>query len=45
VTKDRIVKAIEVGGTGQGRMPPRLLQGKDAERVGAYLAEVAGSAP
>ena len=42
VTKQRIVKAIEVGGTGQGRMPPRLLQGEDAEAVGAYLAEVAG---
>ena len=45
VTKDRITKAIEVGGTGQGRMPPRRLQGEDAEKVGAYLAEVAGSAP
>jgi cytochrome c551 len=42
VTKDRIVKAIEVGGTGQGRMPPRLLEGENAEAVGAYLAEVAG---
>jgi cytochrome c551 len=45
VTKDRIVKAIEIGGTGQGRMPPELLQGEDAEAVGAYLAEVAGSSP
>jgi mono/diheme cytochrome c family protein len=43
VTKDRIVKAIELGGTGQGRMPPRLLQGKDAEAVGIYLEEVAGN--
>ncbi|HEV2726929.1 MAG TPA: c-type cytochrome [Solirubrobacterales bacterium] len=43
VTKDRIVKAIEIGGTGQGRMPPRLLQGEDAEAVGAYLEEVAGN--
>jgi cytochrome c551 len=43
VTKDRIVKAIELGGTGQGRMPPRLLQGEDAEAVGAYLEEVAGN--
>ena len=45
VTKERIVKAIEVGGTGQGRMPPRLLQGEDAEAVGEYLAEVAGTGP
>ncbi|HEX8742042.1 MAG TPA: cytochrome c [Thermoleophilaceae bacterium] len=45
VTKERIVKAIEIGGTGQGRMPPRLLQGEDAEKVGAYLAEVAGASP
>ncbi len=45
VTKQRIVKAIEIGGTGQGRMPPRLLQGDDAEKVGEYLAEVAGTSP
>ena len=45
VTQERIVKAIEVGGTGQGRMPPQLLQGEDAEKVGAYLAEVAGTGP
>ncbi len=45
VTKQRVRKAIEIGGTGQGRMPPRLLQGEDAEKVGEYLAEVAGSGP
>ena len=45
VTKQRIVEAIENGGTGQGRMPPRLLQGDDAEKVGEYLAEVAGTGP
>ena len=45
VTKDRVVKAIEIGGTGQGRMPPRLLQGEDAEAVGEYLSEVAGTSP
>ncbi|HEX8054336.1 MAG TPA: cytochrome c [Thermoleophilaceae bacterium] len=42
VTKQRILKAIEIGGTGQGRMPPRLLAGENAEAVGAYLTEVAG---
>jgi mono/diheme cytochrome c family protein len=45
VTKNRVVEAIKVGGTGQGRMPPELLQGEDAELVGEYLAEVAGTAP
>jgi cytochrome c551 len=45
VTKQRIVEAIENGGTGQGRMPPQLLQGEDAEKVGEYLAEVAGTGP
>ena len=45
VTKQRIVAAIENGGTGQGRMPPRLLQGEDAEAVGEYLEEVAGVGP
>ena len=42
VTKARVVRAIRVGGTGQGRMPPQLLQGEDAEAVGAYLEQVAG---
>ena len=45
VTKNRIVEAIKVGGTGQGRMPPELLQGEDAEKVGEYVAEVAGASP
>ncbi|HEX2127027.1 MAG TPA: cytochrome c, partial [Thermoleophilaceae bacterium] len=45
VTTQRIVEAIENGGTGQGRMPPRLLQGDDAEKVGEYLEEVAGTGP
>jgi mono/diheme cytochrome c family protein len=45
VTKNRIVEAIKIGGTGQGRMPPSLLQGEDAELVGDYVAEVAGASP
>ena len=45
VTKNRIVAAIKNGGTGQGRMPPELLQGEDAEVVGEYVAEVAGASP
>jgi len=42
VTQARIVTAIRIGGTGQGRMPSGLLDGRDAEAVGAYLARVAG---
>ena len=45
VTQDRIVKAIEVGGTGQGRMPPGLLEEEEAKKVGAYLEAVAGIGP
>ena len=45
VTKERIVTAIKNGGTGQGRMPAELLQGENAEAVGEYLAEVAGTGP
>jgi mono/diheme cytochrome c family protein len=45
VTKNRVVEAIKLGGTGQGRMPPELLQGEDAALVGDYLAEVAGTSP
>lgn len=45
VTKNRIVEAIKVGGTGQGRMPPGLLQGEDAELVGEYVSAVAGASP
>lgn len=42
VTKNRIVSAIQNGGTGQDRMPAGLLEGAEAEAVGAYLAKVAG---
>jgi cytochrome c551 len=45
VNKQRILEAIENGGTGQGRMPPRLLQGENAEKVAEYLSEVAGANP
>ncbi|HEX8065070.1 MAG TPA: cytochrome c [Thermoleophilaceae bacterium] len=45
VTKQRVLSAIKVGGTGQGRMPPELLQGDDAEAVAAFLSQVAGSGP
>jgi mono/diheme cytochrome c family protein len=40
--KERVLNAIENGGTGQGRMPAGLLQGKDADEVATYVAQVAG---
>ncbi|MEA2472173.1 MAG: cytochrome [Thermoleophilaceae bacterium] len=43
VTKARVMKAIEIGGTGQGRMPPHLLEPKDAALVGEFLSQVAGA--
>jgi mono/diheme cytochrome c family protein len=42
VDRERVMNAIENGGTGQGRMPAGLLQGEDAEAVAAYVARVAG---
>jgi mono/diheme cytochrome c family protein len=42
VDRERVLNAIENGGTGQGRMPAGLLQGQDAEDVAAYVARVAG---
>ena len=40
--RQRVLNAIEKGGTGQGRMPADLLQGEDAENVARYVARVAG---
>ena len=42
VTAKRIENAIRVGGTGQGRMPERLLEGREAKEVAKYVAKVAG---
>ena len=42
VTPGRIAAAIRSGGTGQGRMPAKLLEGKDAREVARYVTEVAG---
>jgi mono/diheme cytochrome c family protein len=39
---ERVLNAIEKGGTGQGRMPAQLLEGEDAEAVARYVARVAG---
>jgi cytochrome c553 len=40
--KQRVLHAIEIGGTGTGRMPPGLLDGADADAVATYVAKVAG---
>jgi cytochrome c551 len=40
--KERVLNAIERGGTGGGRMPAGLLEGEEAENVAAYVAKVAG---
>ena len=42
VTPARVLSAIKVGGTGQGRMPAGLLQGDNATAVAKYVAQVAG---
>ena len=42
LTPERVVGAIERGGTGQGRMPAELLVGDNARAVARYLADVAG---
>jgi mono/diheme cytochrome c family protein len=42
VSKQRVQNAIDIGGTGDGRMPADLLQGKDAAAVAYYVSQVAG---
>ena len=42
MTRERVMRAIEVGGTGTGRMPPEILLGEDAEAVAVYVSKVAG---
>jgi cytochrome c553 len=40
--KARVLNAIKIGGTGDGRMPPQLLTGADADAVATYVEAVAG---
>jgi mono/diheme cytochrome c family protein len=40
--EQRVLNAIKRGGTGQGRMPPGLLEGRDARDVALYVSRVAG---
>lgn len=42
VSKQRVLNAIKIGGTGDGRMPAGLYQGKDAAAVADYVSTVAG---
>jgi cytochrome c553 len=42
ITPPRVLSAIKIGGTGQGRMPAGLLQGDDATAVAAFVSAVAG---
>jgi len=42
VDKQRVLHAIKIGGTGDGRMPPQLLTGADADAVATYVSTVAG---
>lgn len=43
MTEERVLNAIENGGTGQGLMPANLATGEDAENVAEYVARVAGA--
>jgi cytochrome c oxidase subunit 1 len=38
----RVLKAIMIGGTGDGRMPPNLYSGTQAQAVAKYVSSVAG---
>lgn len=42
MTPKRVLSAIEMGGTGEKRMPAGIFTGKDAEDVGLYVSKVAG---
>ncbi len=38
----RVLNAIERGGSGEGRMPANLYEGEDAQDVALYVERVAG---
>jgi mono/diheme cytochrome c family protein len=41
-TEARVLHAIQIGGTGDGRMPPNLYSRAQAQAVARYVASVAG---
>jgi mono/diheme cytochrome c family protein len=45
VTKQRVLSALRIGGTGDKRMPAGLLSGKNADAVATYVSKVAGQGP
>lgn len=45
VTRQRVLNAIKIGGTGDERMPAGLLTGQNAAAVAAYVSKVAGQGP
>jgi cytochrome c6 len=42
LSEQRVLNAIRIGGTGDGRMPSMLLTGDDAKAVAYYVSQVAG---
>jgi mono/diheme cytochrome c family protein len=42
VTEEDVLRAIRIGGTGSGNMPPNLVSGHDAQDVAAFVSENAG---
>jgi mono/diheme cytochrome c family protein len=42
LSRQRVLNAIRIGGTGQKRMPAGLLDGENAEAVATYVSRVAG---
>ena len=40
--QERVASAIKIGGTGDGKMPARILEGEDADLVANFVARVAG---
>ena len=42
ITKSRVLSALRIGGTGDGRMPAGLLTGSNATAVATWLSHVAG---
>jgi cytochrome c6 len=42
VTEEDVLRAIRIGGTGSGNMPPDLVSGQDAQDVAAFVSGNAG---
>jgi mono/diheme cytochrome c family protein len=42
VNEQRVLNAIRIGGTGDGRMPPGLQSGDNAKAIAVYVSQVAG---